>query len=38
VPAAVAWLIDPIIRSLPKDALENTLRATRAMVLRTLTN
>jgi hypothetical protein len=38
VPAVLAWLIDPIIRSLPKDALENTLRSTRAMVLRTLAN
>jgi len=38
VPAALAWLIDPIVRSLPKDALENTLRATRAMVLRTRAN
>ena len=36
VPAALAWLIDPIIRSLPKDALANTLRATRTEVLRTL--
>jgi hypothetical protein len=33
VPAALAWLIDPIIRSLPKDALANTLRATREHVL-----
>lgn len=38
VPAALAWLIDPIVRSLPKDALENTLRATRALVLRSLAN
>ena len=38
VPAVLAWLIDPIIRSLPKDALENTLRSTRAMVLRSLAN
>lgn len=34
VPAALAWLIEPIIRSLPKDALANTLRATRAKVLK----
>ena len=34
VPPALAWLIDPIIRSLPKDALENTLRATRTLVLK----
>ncbi len=31
VPAALAWLIEPIIRSLPRDALEQTLRTTRAL-------
>jgi hypothetical protein len=34
VPASLAWLIEPIIRSLPKDALEQTLRTTRALTLR----
>jgi hypothetical protein len=30
VPSGLGWLIEPIIRNLPKDSLENTLRATRA--------
>lgn len=30
VPAAFFWLIEPIIRSLPRESLANTLRATRA--------
>jgi hypothetical protein len=29
VPTGLGWLIDPIIRNLPKDSLENTLRKTR---------
>ena len=33
VPAAFAWVVVPIIRSLPRDALEHTLRATRARML-----
>ena len=33
VPSALAWLIEPIIRSLPKDALEQTLRTTRTLVM-----
>jgi hypothetical protein len=36
VPAALAWLIDPIIRSLPKDALAATLRATRTQGMKTV--
>lgn len=34
VPPALAWLIDPIIRSLPKDALDHALRTTRALVMK----
>lgn len=34
VPAALAWLIDPIIRSLPKEELLRTLRTTRALALK----
>jgi hypothetical protein len=30
IPTGLGWLIDPIIRNLPKESLENTLRATRA--------
>jgi len=30
VPTGLGWLINPIVRSLPKESLENTLRATRA--------
>jgi hypothetical protein len=30
VPAALAWLIRPIVRSLPREAVSNTLRETRA--------
>jgi hypothetical protein len=29
IPAGLAWLIEPIIRSLPKESLESTLRETR---------
>ncbi|MGD0199204.1 MAG: hypothetical protein ABSD27_00485 [Bryobacteraceae bacterium] len=36
VPAALAWLIDPIIRSLPRDELLSTLRTTRAVVLKSI--
>jgi len=32
VPAALRWLIDPIVRSLARDSLVNTLRATQAAV------
>jgi hypothetical protein len=30
VPEVLAWLIQPIVRSLPKEAVSNTLRSTRA--------
>ncbi|HTQ57306.1 MAG TPA: hypothetical protein VMI94_22710 [Bryobacteraceae bacterium] len=30
IPAGLGWLIEPIIRSLPRESLENTLRQTRA--------
>jgi hypothetical protein len=30
VPAGLGWIVDPIIRSLPKESLVNTLRSTRA--------
>jgi hypothetical protein len=33
VPAAVRWLVEPIIRSLPRDSLSNTLGSTRTAVL-----
>lgn len=33
VPAGLGWLINPIIRNLPKDSLVNTLRETRDAVL-----
>ena len=29
IPTGLGWIIEPIIRHLPKDSLENTLRATR---------
>ena len=29
VPAGLGWLIDPIVRNLPRESLVNTLRATR---------
>jgi hypothetical protein len=29
VPAGLGWLIEPVIRDLPRESLENTLRATR---------
>lgn len=33
IPASLAWLIDPIVRGLPRDALENALRTTRSLVI-----
>jgi hypothetical protein len=30
IPTGLGWLVDPIIRNLPRESLENTLRATRA--------
>ena len=30
VPMGLGWIIEPIIRNLPKDSVENTLRSTRA--------
>ena len=38
VPAALGWLIDPIVRSLAKDSLVNTLRGTQAAVLKSKSN
>jgi hypothetical protein len=32
VPTGFGWLIEPIIRQLPRESLANTLRATRAAV------
>jgi hypothetical protein len=34
VPTGLGWLIDPIVRSLPRESLANTLRATRAALAR----
>jgi hypothetical protein len=34
IPSGLGWLIDPIIRNLPKESLENTLRATRGALAR----
>ena len=34
VPFGLGWIIEPIIRNLPKESLENTLRATRATLAR----
>jgi len=34
VPAGLGWLIDPIIRNLPRESLANTLRATRSALAR----
>jgi hypothetical protein len=34
VPTGLGWLIEPIIRTLPRDSLANTLRATRAALAR----
>jgi hypothetical protein len=33
VPAAFGWLIDPIVRNLPRESLTNTLRSTRTALL-----
>jgi hypothetical protein len=30
IPTGLGWLVDPIIRNLPKESLENTLRSTRS--------
>jgi hypothetical protein len=30
VPTGLGWIVEPIIRNLPKDSLQNTLKATRA--------
>jgi hypothetical protein len=30
IPTGFGWIVDPIIRNLPKESLENTLRSTRA--------
>jgi hypothetical protein len=32
VPGGLAWVVEPIIRVLPRESLANTLRATRAAV------
>jgi hypothetical protein len=32
VPGGLAWVIEPIVRTLPRESLANTLRATRAAV------
>ncbi len=34
VPTGLGWLIDPIIRNLPRESLSNTLHATRNFLLR----
>jgi hypothetical protein len=34
VPAGLGWIIDPIIRNLPRESLANTLRATRAALVK----
>jgi hypothetical protein len=34
VPAALAWLIDPIVRDLPREALASTLQSTRDALLK----
>ena len=34
VPTGLGWLVEPIIRDLPKESLANTLRATRAALLK----
>jgi hypothetical protein len=36
VPKALSWLIDPIVRHLPRESLANTLRATREGLAATL--
>jgi hypothetical protein len=34
VPAGLGWLIDPIVRSLPRESLAHTLEATRKALAR----
>ncbi len=34
IPAGLGWLIEPIIRSLPRESLESTLRETRAALVK----
>ena len=34
VPLGLGWIVQPIIRDLPKESLENTLRSTRAKLIR----
>jgi hypothetical protein len=34
IPTGLGWLVEPIIRNLPKESLENTLRATRGALAR----
>lgn len=33
IPFGLGWVIEPIVRNLPKDSLENTLKATRAALV-----
>jgi hypothetical protein len=33
VPTGLGWLIEPIIKNLPKDSLQNTLNGTRAALV-----
>jgi hypothetical protein len=33
VPTGLGWLIEPIIRQLPRESLANTLRSTREAIL-----
>jgi hypothetical protein len=34
IPTGLGWIIEPVIRNLPKDSLVNTLRSTRAALVR----
>ncbi len=34
IPTGLGWIVEPIIRNLPKDSLENTLKATRAALVK----
>ena len=34
IPTGLGWIVEPIIRSLPKESLENTLRSMRAALRR----
>ncbi len=38
VPAVIAWMINPIVRSLPRESLANTLRATRDALATSITS